>query len=100
MPKQHGIIVSIMGKQWEFLFKKRIPKADGEPADGWTSDPEKPGRQIIVREGMDQKRELAVTLHEINHAGDWWKDEVFVQRLSDDQAEILYRLGWRKTEGD
>lgn len=96
MPRTHGIIVSILGKQWELLFKRRMP----DNHCGECDNPNTPGKQIRIRKGMREELELDTTIHEMLHAAGWHIDEPFVEQFATDAAAILMRLGWRKTEGD
>jgi hypothetical protein len=52
-------------------------------------------RKILVRSGLNQKRRLEVTLHEMLHAAVWDLDESAVHHTAHDLAEALWKLGWR-----
>lgn len=46
------------------------------------------------------KDELGTYIHESLHCGDWYKDEAWVDQLSRDMADFLWRLGYRKGKGE
>ncbi len=99
MAHENGIIASILGRQWEIVFKdklKRLP--DGRQARGWCDAPETKSKKISIRNGMDDLETLDTLLHEMLHAAGWHIDEPFVEQFATDAAAILTRLGWRKTE--
>lgn len=93
--------VKVMGKLWNLLFmpESRIPKVDGEPGDGLTDSPETPNKAMRVACELRGEKRLEITLHEIMHAGNWHLDEEFVREFCEDQARILWRLGYRQMEG-
>jgi len=94
----HGIIVTILGRQWTLLFCKRLRRLpDGQQARGWCDDPATKGKTIRIREGMSDEDTLDTVLHELLHAAGWHIEEDFIEQFSTDAASILTRLGWRKT---
>lgn len=67
---------------------------------GLCDHPKALGKRIRIRHkhGSDLD-ELDTTIHECLHASAWWLDEEYVSQFAEDIARILWRLGWRKTEG-
>lgn len=53
-------------------------------------------REILLRLGLDEKTELATTLHEAMHATMWDLSEECVHEIEAALAAILWRRGWRK----
>ena len=82
----------MVGKRWGFRFA-RLKKCKG-----YCDSPEKKNKEIVVKSNLPPKEELDITLHELLHAADWWKDEEWVEQVGTDIANVLWRLGWRKTE--
>jgi len=86
------MFIKIVGRRWGFRFAKL------RKCKGYCDSPKKKNKEIVVRSNLPQKEELDVTIHELLHAADWWKDEEWVEQVGTDIANILWRLGWRKTE--
>jgi hypothetical protein len=66
-------------------------------ANGWcvhSSDAAR--RKILIHNKCRPATELRLTLHELLHAADEHKTEEWVNQASDDMAEILWKLGYRK----
>lgn len=96
---KHGIIVTILGKQYELTFEERLPRLpDGRKAAGWCDHPETVGKKIRIRQGMTEEQTLDTLIHEMLHAAAWQIKEELVEEFSSNAAEILCRLGWTKRE--
>lgn len=93
---RHGIIVTILGKQWELRFRRKLP----DNHCGECDSPDTPRKRITIRSGMRDELELDTTIHELLHAAGWHIDEVFVTQFATDAAKILTRLGWVKIGDD
>ena len=91
---RHGIIVTILGKQWELRFRRKLENNNCGECDA----PDMPRKQIRIRSGMREELELDTTIHELLHAAGWHIDEVFVNQFATDAAKVLMRLGWTKRE--
>lgn len=91
---RHGIIVTVLGKQWELVFRKKLDENNCGECDS----PDTPRKKIRIRSGMRKELELDTTIHELLHAAGWHIDEVFVTQFATDAAAILTRLGWTKRE--
>lgn len=85
------MLVTILGKRWEFV--RRVLRGD---ADGYCDPPDTPGKQIVVDSRLTGETELEVCLHEFLHAGQWHLDEGVVTQFAKDLARALYRHGWRR----
>jgi len=83
--------VKIAGKVWNFRFSNL------KKCKGYCDSPNSKGKEIVVRKNLPAKEELDVTIHELLHAADWWKDEEWIERIGTDIANILWKIGWRKT---
>lgn len=83
----------ILGKYWtlRFLDGRKMPGADG-----LCTDPNKPGREILIRENLADPRRLDTLLHEALHCSAWHIDEDFVTEFATDVARLLWRLGYRR----
>lgn len=82
----------ILGKLWTIQTDARLP--DGVYGD--CDPPETPRRKIRLRKGMSERRMLEVLIHEVWHAADWSRDELFVSESARDMAEILWKMGYRR----
>lgn len=89
------LVVTILGKQWELVYRSRLP----DNHCGECDSPDTQGKRIRIRRGMREELELDTVIHECLHAAGWHIDEPFVEQFSTDVARILTRLGWRKTDG-
>lgn len=88
------MLVTILRKRWRLLLDCRMDKK----YDGHCDAPTDKNKAIKIRKGLSALDELETILHETHHAADDTKDEAFVDRLSHDQALILWRLGYRRTK--
>lgn len=95
--------ITINGHEFDFRFVKRLRKFKNEDGssfevDGYCEHAESSKYpKIRVREGLPEKYELDVVLHEILHAGAQHLHEDRVNEISMRMAEALWELGWRKT---
>ena len=91
------IFINIVGKRWGLRFVP-IPDKKDKKCKGYCESPNKKNKEIVIQENLSSKEELDITLHELLHAADWWKDEEWVEQVGTDIANVLWRLGWRKIE--
>lgn len=83
----------IGGRYWDFRFYRCRAKNE----QGWCDQDRK---QILVDQKARGKRRLEICIHEMLHAADWHKSEEWVQDTGHELANALWRLGYRKTEGE
>ena len=83
---RHGIIVTILGKQWEIVFRKKLDENNCGECDS----PDTPRKKIRMR----KESEIDTTIHELMHADGWHIDEVFVTQFATDAAAILIRAAF------
>ncbi len=89
--------ITICGKRWELKFLKRVDPANSL---GLCEHPREYRKAICIKAGLEPREELDVLLHELTHAGAFdLLDEGYVDQWATDAAKILWRLGWRKTDG-
>jgi hypothetical protein len=92
-----GRAVTINGKRWTWRW---WPFGRGE-SDGSCDPPTKPHKQIHVRNSLNrperQRRLLEVAIHEAMHALSWQIDEQVIERGAEDIAELLWKLGYRRS---
>ena len=84
--------VRILGKVWElrFCYLKFV--------SGYCEAPTKPRKRILIDKRLEGEHELEVIIHELRHAADWGKDEIYIAEEAADIARVLWRLGYRRTE--
>ncbi len=79
------------GRQYKIFLR--------EPVDGacatYTLE-----RAIEIFTPLDTQNGLVTLIHESLHAGNWAKSEETVDRTSKDIGRLLWRLGYRRAEGD
>ncbi len=89
--------IKILNRVWELEFSSRLAK----DTDGTCDSPSTPNKKITVRPIKDEKYRLQVLLHEMIHAACWEVfAEEYVDNLSHDFANILWRLGYRRSKDD
>ena len=93
-----GRTITIDGKRWTWRW---YPFGRGD-ADGTCDPPDRPHKEIRVRNSLNkparQRRLLEVAIHESMHAMSWPLAEETVTRGAEDIAELLWRLGYRRSE--
>jgi len=107
--------ISLLHKFWRLVFvapsrlkeRKRKKCANGkaktsdeeEVCRGDCDDPTTTNKQIRIANNLPMLEELEVVIHECFHACDWWKDEEWIEQVSEDIAHVLVRrLGWVKLD--
>lgn len=86
--------VKIAGKYYDLEY------ADLGGDFGLCDPPTDEAKRIRIKHNhKSDLEELDSTIHECMHAAQWWLDEEYVRRFSEDFAAVLWRLGWRKTGG-
>ena len=98
----------IFHKIWQVIFvapsllrgKKRCKGVEVEENPrGDCDDPTTKNKKIRVANNLPPIEQLEVVIHECLHASDWFKDEEWIEEVAIDIARLLWRLGWRLTEG-
>lgn len=82
--------VKIRGKKWNLRFARLRKDL------GYCQPPDKPNKEILIRSSLKGEELLDTLIHEILHAGDWDKDEPWVDEVATDMARILWKLGYRR----
>jgi hypothetical protein len=86
--------IKLLGKRWNWLY--------ATPSSGNAGDcdpPDTPHRTIRICPRLKGVERLEIELHEMLHGTDWHKDEEWVRCVSHDIAGVLWRLGYRRTDG-
>jgi len=83
-------------KRWKVLPVSRNRKK----SKGDCEAPHMPNKQIRIPMTGDTRSDLDTIIHEGLHACLWDLDDEAVQFTAHDIARLLWRLGWRKTEGE
>jgi hypothetical protein len=88
-----GRIISILGKRWRLVYSSL--RGDNGECD----PPDAKGKSIRIAKYLRRHpRALAETIiHEILHAADWWKDEVWIEQLCEDIVRVLDKEELLKT---
>lgn len=86
--------IRILGRQYNLRFTNL--KNDWGRCD----NPETPNPKILISKDAKGKTELRNILHECTHAGDFTKDESWVDQFSKDLTDILWKLGYRRSKGE
>lgn len=89
--KKHYI--TMLGKKYALKRISYLGDARGD-----CDPPDAPNKCIRIASGLKGKEELEVLIHECMHAAQWHLDEEFVEKISLDLANVLWRFGWRKEE--
>ena len=80
-------------------LKRVRPKCLPAGSDGSCDPLSKRGRKwIYVRHDLEGKDELETLLHETAHAADQRASEEAIEEQARVQADLLWKLGWRKTQ--
>lgn len=80
------------GRRLRILYG-RLPKG----TDGVCFDPNQPGKCIILRPSLKDRKELEAAVHESLHACFWDLDcDSAIHPAAADIARFLWRLGYRK----
>lgn len=80
--------LTILGKRWRLRFVRGLLRRKG--LLGECDHPETPNKEIRIDSQLRGKAFVAVLVHEILHAGDWHKDEAWVDRMDGDLTTALY----------
>ena len=83
--------IKVGGKYWKLIFKKLRGDYLGKCDSPDTTD-----KKIRISKELEGVEELDVTIHELLHAADWYKDEEWVAQTATELSCILWKLGWRK----
>jgi len=90
------MLCNFRGVPYRVVFHKRMPKGWAKH-DGYCSPRDSASPTVGIRRGMDDERELEVTIHEAIHACHWDLSEEAVEQTASDLGRMLWALGWRKT---
>ena len=85
--------ITICGKRWKLVYVK--PPSGGM---GSCDSPTKKNKKIHIKPSLKGRQRLETEIHEFTHAGDWNKDEEWVEEFAHDLARILTRIGYRLPE--
>ena len=86
--------IKILGKYWKLKYTKKLPK----DLDGCVDLPNVPNKEMWIDKDLTGKDELETIIHEVWHCADPHKDETFIEEVSKDLTNILWKLGYRKQE--
>lgn len=89
----------LLGKTWTLKYHHFARPRNSRPCVGDCTDPQKSHRTIRIDPRQGELAMLDTILHEFLHAADWHKDEKWVEHVASDAARLLWRLGYRRTEG-
>ena len=81
--------VKVNGRYWNLRFIDMDALGDCDP-------PEAKQKRIHIATDLDPKTELETTIHELMHAAAWPASEEYIETVSNDIANVLWRLGYRK----
>lgn len=84
--------VVVRGKKWDLRFT-RVPN----DADGFCDPPTATNKRIRISHSLKDEALLNTTIHELLHAAMWDHAEEAVNETATDIANVLWRLGYRKT---
>lgn len=88
------MLVTILGKRWNLVHEP----LDGRANHGYCERPDTRRKKIVVNSKLKDEALLAVEIHEMLHAADWYRDEEWVEAVGSDIAKVLWRLGYRREE--
>lgn len=82
----------ILGKHWGVRFVNNLGDkyADCDP-------PDTPNKVIRFKSGLSDKDLLDAIIHECCHIGWWPSDESHVNEFATDLANLLWKLGYRRS---
>jgi len=90
--------VTIRGKKYEILFLDEVVHPDGEVLLGSCDPPQnKSPRRILIDKNLKERKMLEIICHEVLHGAFWDLGEPAIEESARDLAEILFKLGYRKT---
>jgi len=84
----------VHGKKWAFKF------ANLKKTFGVCDSPDTKSKTIKIARGLKPKKELEIVIHELLHASCWNLSEETVDQVAVDLSRILWRIGWRKNDGE
>jgi len=91
-------LVTIAGKRWRWQWW-RFGRGEN---DGDCDPPNVKRKTIRIRDSLRrterQRRLMEVAIHEILHAAAWPIREDIVTQGAEDIADVLWKLGYRRTE--
>lgn len=84
--------VKILGQYWPLLFRRLRGQASG-----WCySDDKASERKLLIDTQLRDREELRVLLHELQHAFNPEASEEWVDQVSTELSDILWRIGYRR----
>lgn len=90
------MLFNILHKRWGFNF---VPQSQLPPdSDGECDPPDKKNKRIKVHNKLGDERTLAILIHEMLHAADWYKDESWVEMVAEQIARAATRLGYKRDD--
>lgn len=85
--------ILLRGKSWKLSF------APLKQLDGFCDDPTTRRKRIQVSSALTEPRTLEVLIHEMLHACSWDTAEEAVDESARDIAAVLWKLGYRRQDG-
>lgn len=82
--------IKILNKAWELVFCPNL-KNKGE-----CDSPNSLNKKIRIWKGLKDEQELEILIHEMLHAAFWHIDEEYVDRVSKDISNVLWKLNYRR----
>ena len=87
--------ITLRGKRYTVEFPARVPGG----VHGLCDSPKLKGRKILIKRSLIGQRRLEVIIHEALHACMWDIDEEAVDETAHDIARLLWRVGYRSSDG-
>lgn len=66
---------------------------------GLCDPPDKRGKKIRICSSLRGQHKLEILIHEMLHGCDFYKDELWIKTAARDITNVLWRLGYRETDG-
>lgn len=91
-PLPDSLPITVRGVAYTLLFTDDLPPEQ----DGLCDSPRnRAPRFIKIRKTLRGKRMLEIILHELRHAQDFDLDEQVVTDIAEEEADLLWQLGYR-----
>lgn len=92
--------IKILGKYWALKFVNFLGTDQDEcEILGKCEHPDSVERTVYIKRGQSPKDELDTTIHELNHSANWAASEEYIEQVSTDITEVLWKLGYRRLKG-
>ena len=83
--------MKLLKKRWRMRWVKDLPNDLAAECD-------LDKKTISVLKDLPDSEKLRCMIHECLHACGWWADEEWVDDVSTDIGNILWKQGWRRTK--